>query len=113
MSLIVPLTFLMAILATLLALLSVRRELLTLKKSVEPLLTEAERIETRRFELESELDARIKRLLAREAYWKGVATDRRSDSGQAETESPGEVRSASAPTGESTLSLKQRLGRVG
>lgn len=101
----------MAILATLLALLSVRRELKTLKQSVEPLLTEAERIETRRFELESELDARIKRLLAREAYWKGVATDRRSDSGQAEAESPGEVRSASAPNqpGESALELRRRL----
>lgn len=81
-----------------------------LKTRVEPLLTEAERIETRRFELESELDARIKRLLAREAYWKGVATERRSSADQTEVaETTGEVRSASAPTGESALDLRRRL----
>lgn len=109
MPLIVPIAFLLALTAILLAHLSVRRALSTLRTRVERLEGEAERIETRRFELESELDARIKRLLAREAYWKGVATARRSDSGPAEAESTGEARAASAPSGESALDLRRRL----
>lgn len=109
MSLIAPTLFLMAILATLLALFSVRRELSTLKTHVERLLNEELRIETRRSELESELDVRIKRLLAREQYWRGEAA-RRSDSGLGTPESPEVPHVAEPrPTGESALDLRRRL----
>lgn len=83
-------------------------------RALQPLADEQSVIETRRLELESELDARIKRLLARETYWRGVANSpelvgRRSDAGVTETVSPGSVQSVSS--GESPLSLRERLGR--
>lgn len=71
-------------------------------EALDPMLSELARRETELSYLRNELDARIKRLLARELYWR----DRALNAENPEKELP---ESPPVPEPESPLSLRQRL----